>query len=142
MVRRWFCRSVIVHWASHRAHGYSHPPFFFRFSRLANMGLHQHPVICAGLELIQSVAQVVSNLIFNSRGIYLLLLVLRLARTLQVLRCIALIRLNLIERRPLRGGNPVPANLLGSVVKSVAGASRRREQSSPSTRTKTCCRGR
>lgn len=32
------------------------------------MGLHQHPVIIAGLELIQSVAQVINNLIFNSRG--------------------------------------------------------------------------
>ncbi|MDI5817515.1 AAA family ATPase, partial [Salmonella enterica subsp. enterica serovar Cerro] len=42
-----------------------------------------------------------NNLIFNSRqGIYLLLLVLHLARTLQILRCIALIRLNLIEQRP------------------------------------------
>ncbi len=69
------------------------------------MGLHQHPVIIAGLELIQSVAQVVNNLIFNSRqGIYLLLLVLHLARTLQILRCIALIRLNLIEQRPLLPG--------------------------------------
>lgn len=66
------------------------------------MGLYQHPVIIAGLELIQSVAQVVNNLIFNSRrGIYLLLLVLHFARTLQVLRRVALIRLNLIEQRPL-----------------------------------------
>ncbi len=65
------------------------------------MGLYQHPVIIAGLELIQSVAQVVNNLIFNSRrGIYLLLLVLHFARTLQVLRRVALIRLNLIEQRP------------------------------------------
>ena len=69
------------------------------------MRLHPHAVIITGFQFIEPVAQVVNDLIFNTRQrIDLLLFILHFPGAFQVLRRIPLSGFNLIEQRSLLPG--------------------------------------